>query len=225
MNRILIIEDDLFLGEVLKDYFEASGLAVAWAQDGNSGLQLFESYQPQLILADVILPDKNGFEVVTEIRKTNNVIPIIFMTGTQFEASDQIKGYKLGAVNYIRKPIIPQAVLVQINNLLNHTAQRFTFENFNILINHQSIVINDTEIVLRDKEEKLLLLLLKNNQKVISRNDILLSIWNDNSHHLNNILDSTVSQLKKKLIAFPTLRIKSVYGIGYKVIVGKKIKT
>ena len=225
MNKILIIEDDLILGEALKDYFEANGLVVAWAQDGNSGLQLFGKFHPQLILADVILPDKNGFEVVTEIRKTNTVIPIIFMTGTQFEAPDQVKGYKLGAVNYLSKPIIPQAVLAQINNLLNNNAQRFTFDNFNILINHQSIVINDTEIVLRDKEEKLLLLLLKNNQKVISRNDILLSIWNDNSHHLNNILDSTVSQLKKKLIAFPTLKIKSVYGIGYKVIVGKKIKT
>jgi len=221
MNRILIIEDDLFLGEALKDYFEANGLAVAWAQDGNSGLQLFKSYQPQLILADVILPDKNGFEVVNEIRKTNNVIPIIFMTGTQFEAPDQIKGYELGAVNYIRKPIIPQAVLAQINNLLNHTAQQFTFENLNILIDRQSTVINNTEIILRDKEEKLLLLLLKNNQKVISRNNILLSIWNDNSHHLNNILDSTVSQLKKKLIAYPNLKIKSVYGTGYKLTLKK----
>ena len=93
--------------------------------------------------------------------------------------------------------------------------------NFEITVDDQLVIVNDTEIILRDKESKLLLLLLNNQHKVISREDILQSIWSDNSYHLNNILDSTISHLKKNLIDFPTIKIASVYGSGYKLIVSK----
>ena len=219
-NRILLVEDDCVLGETLKDFFEANGLSVAWAQDGNTALTLFNSFNPKLILLDVILPEKDGFEVITEIHKTNTTVPIIFMTGTQFDAPDQIKGYKLGAVNYLRKPVIPQVVLAQINHLLsNSSTLRFKLEHLDITIDNQLLTINDTQIILRDKESKLLLLLLNNQHKVISREDILQSIWSDNSYHLNNLLDSTISHLKKSLIVFPTLKIVSIYGGGYKLTV------
>lgn len=221
-NRILIVEDDDVLGETLKDFFEANELSVAWAQDGNTGLKLFKSFNPQLILLDVILPGKDGFEVLTEIRKTNTTIPIILMTGTQFDAPDQIKGYNLGAVSYLRKPVLPQVVLAQINQLLSRSsARRFKLGNLEITIDNQLLTINDTQVILRDKESKLLLLLLNNQLKVISREDILQSLWSDNSYQLNNILDSTISHLKKSLIDFPTIKIASVYGSGYKLIVNK----
>lgn len=222
-NRILLVEDDYVLGETLKDFFEINGLSVAWAQDGNAGLKLFNDFKPQLVLMDVILPEKDGFEVVTEIRKTNTAIPIIFMTGTQFDDSDQIKGYNLGAVNYLRKPVVPQVVLAQINHLLsNSSTLRFKLEHLDITIENQLLTINDTQIILRYKESKLLLLLLNNQHKVISRDDILQSIWSDNSYNLNNILDSTISHLKKSMTAFPTLEIVSIYGSGYKLTVNKK---
>jgi len=221
-NRILIVEDDDILGETLKDFFEANELSVAWAQDGNAGLKLFKSFNPQLILLDVILPGKDGFEVITEIRTTNTTIPIILMTGTQFDAPDQIKGYNLGAVNYLRKPVLPQVVLAQINNLLNNiSTRRFKLGNLEITIDDQLVIVNDTEIILRDKESKLLLLLLNNQHKVFSREDILQSIWSDNSYRLNNILDSTISHLKKSLIVIPSLKIVNVYGNGYKLIVSE----
>jgi DNA-binding response OmpR family regulator len=221
-NKILIVEDDDVLGETLKDFFEANELSVAWAQDGNTGIKLFKSFNPQLILLDVIMPGKDGFEVVAEIRKTNTTIPIIFMTGTQFDAPDQIKGYNLGAVSYLRKPVIPQVVLAQINNLLSHiSTQRFKLEQLDITIDNQLLIINDTQIILRDKESKLLLLLLNNHHKVISREDILQSIWSDNCYRLNNILDSTISRLKKSMIVIPGIKIVNVYGNGYKLIVSE----
>lgn len=221
-NSILLVEDDDVLGETLKDFFEANELSVAWAQDGNTGLKLFKSFNPQLILLDVILPGKDGFEVIAEIRKTNTTIPIILMTGTQFDASDQIKGYNLGAVSYLRKPVLPQVVLAQINQLVSRiSTRRFKLGNLDITVADQLVTVNDTQIILRDKESKLLLLLLNNQQKVISREDILQSIWSDNSYRLNNILDSTISHLKKSLVTFPTLKITSVYGSGYKLIVNK----
>jgi len=223
-NRILLVEDDRALGETLTDFFEANGLSVAWAQDGNAALKLFNSFNPKLILLDVVLPEKDGFEVITEIHKTNTTVPIIFMTGTQFDAPDQIKGYKLGAVNYLRKPVIPQVVLAQINNLLSHiSTQRFKLEHLNITIDNQLVTINDTQIMLRDKESKLLILLLNNQHKVISRDYILQSIWSDNSYNLNNILDSTISHLKKNLSIFPSIKITSVYGSGYKLTINTNI--
>ena len=223
-NRILLVEDDFVLGETLKDFFEANGLSVAWAQDGDTGLKLFDSFKPQLVLMDVILPEKDGFEVVSEIRKINTTIPVIFMTGTQIDTPYQVKGYELGAVNYLKKPVIPQVVLAQINNLISRsTAISFKLDQLEITIDNQLIMINNTQVILRDKESKLFLLLLKNQHKVISRNDILQSVWSDSSYNLNNVLDSTISRLKKCLTAFPSIEIVSVYGNGYKLTVkGKK---
>ncbi|ADQ79719.1 two component transcriptional regulator, winged helix family [Paludibacter propionicigenes WB4] len=223
-HKILLVEDDFILGETLKDFFESNGLSVAWAQDGNMAIKYFNNIKPELILLDVILPEKDGFEVIAEIRKSNTIVPIIFMTGTQFEAPYQIKGYKLGAVNYLRKPIVPQVVLAQINSILSPiTARRYKFENLHIIIDNQLLVINNTEIIVREKESKLFVLLLNNQHKVLSRNDILLAIWGDNSYNLNNVLDSTISHLKKSLTAFPALQIVSVYGNGYKLTINTNI--
>ena len=221
-NSILLVEDDDVLGETLKDFFEANELSVAWAQDGNTGLKLFKSFNPQLILLDVILPGKDGFEVIAEIRKTNTTIPIILMTGTQFDASDQIKGFNLGAVSYLKKPVLPQVVLAQINQLLSRiSTRRFKLGNLDITVADQLVTVNDTEIILRDKESKLLLVLLNSQQEVISRNEILQFVWGDNCYRLNNILDSTISRLKKNLIVIPGIKIVNVYGNGYKLIVSK----
>lgn len=221
-NSILLVEDDDVLGETLKDFFEANELSVAWAQDGNTGLKLFKSFNPQLILLDVILPGKDGFEVIAEIRKTNTTIPIILITGTQFDASDQIKGYNLGAVSYLRKPVLPQVVLAQINQLLSRiSTRRFKLGNLDITVDDQFVIVNDTEIILRDKESKLLLSLLNSQHEVISRNEILQFVWGDNCFRLNNILDSTISRLKKSLIVIPGIKIVNVYGNGYKLIVSE----
>ena len=221
-NSILLVEDDDVLGETLKDFFEANELSVAWAQDGNTGLKLFKSFNPQLILLDVILPGKDGFEVIAEIRKTNTTIPIILMTGTQFDASDQIKGFNLGAVSYLKKPVLPQVVLAQINQLLSRiSTRRFKLGNLDITVADQLVTVNDTEIILRDKESKLLLALLNSQHEVISRNEILQFVWGDNCYRLNNILDSTISRLKKNLIVIPGIKIVNVYGNGYKLIVSE----
>jgi DNA-binding response OmpR family regulator len=219
-NRILLVEDDDVLGETLKDFFEDNELSVAWAQDGNAALELFESFKPQLILLDIILPEKDGFEVIREIRKTNSIIPIIIMTGTQLEYSDQIKGFDLGAVNYLSKPVVPQVVLAQIKNQLSHiNSRKFKLEQFDITIDNQLLTINNTEILLKDKESKLLLLLLNNKHNIISRDYIMQAIWSDDAFNMNNTLDSTISHLKKKLIDFPTIKITSAYGTGYRLIV------
>jgi len=219
MKKILLIEDDIQLGRTLKDFFECNGLSVFWAKDGETGLKLYNQHHPKLILLDVALPMMDGFEVIEEIHKTDTHTPVILMTGSEFQTKHQIKGYQLGAVNYLKKPVIPQVVLAQINNLITPASiKRYKVADTHIIIDNQSLTINNVELQLREKEAQLLTLLLDRQNTVVSREEVLLSVWGDNSHYLNNALDSYVSHLRKTLAAFPEINIESIYGCGYKLI-------
>lgn len=219
-NEILIVEDDLLLGDTLKDFFECNGLSVHWTKDGEAGLKYYTENHPDLILLDVILPGINGLEVIAEIRKTNTIIPIILMTGTEFDEKSQIKGYQLGAVNYLKKPILPQVILAQILNLIQPTTvNKYSFKNLEISINNQLLSINNVEIQLREKEEQLLVFFLNNCNRIQSRNDILFCLWKENLPNRNNQLDSLISRLKKTLKPFHEISIKKIYGMGYGLFV------
>jgi len=217
-KKILLIEDDVFLGQTLQDFFTCNDLSVTWAKDGNSGLRLYKTFHPDLILLDVALPDIDGFEVMTAIQKTDTSTPIILMTGTEFSCEQQIRGYQLGAVNYLKKPVIPQIVLAQINKLIfPPQVKRYAFNNMNISIDNQVVTIDNQEIVLKVKEAKLLTILLENKDCVLSREDILMAIWKDDNYALNNNLDSNLSGLRKSLQPFPGLKILTIYGGGIKL--------
>src|SRR5690606_29996490 len=101
-----------------KDFFEDSGLEVSVAATGKEGLSLYAENKPDLILLDIILPDTNGFDVISTIRDTDLATPAILMTGTEFTEANQIKAYQLGSLNFMPKPIIPQAVLALIQHIL-----------------------------------------------------------------------------------------------------------
>lgn len=219
MKKILLIEDDIQLGSTLKDFFECNGLTVWWAIDGETGLKLYNQHHPKLILLDVVLPGMDGFEFIEEIHKTDTQTPVILMTGSELETKHQIKGYQLGAVNYLKKPVIPQVVLAQINNLIAPASiKRYKVADIHIIIDNQSLTIDNVALQLREKEAQLLILLLDRQNTVVSRDEVLLSVWGDNSHYLNNALDSSVSHLRKALAAFPEINIESIYGCGYKLI-------
>ena len=219
MKKILLIEDDIQLGGTLKDFFECNGLTVLWATDGETGLKLYHQHPPKLILLDIVLPGMDGFEVIEEIHKTDTHTPVILMTGSELEIKHQIRGYQLGAVNYLKKPVIPQVVLAQINNLITPTSiKRYKISEINIFIDNQSLSINNRELLLRDKEIRLLTLLLDRQNTVVPREEILMSIWGDDAHFLNNALDSSVSHLRKALAPFAEINIESIYGCGYKLI-------
>jgi DNA-binding response OmpR family regulator len=213
-----MVEDDLSLGNTLKDFFECSGLVVFWAKDGETGLKYYNEKHPQLVLLDVILPGINGFEVIAKIRKLDTVVPVIFMTGSEFDAEAQINAFKLGAINYIKKPVIPEVLLAQILNLtLSASTKRYNFENCLITINNQMLTINDSVIKLRDKEAQILSLLLDNCNKVVTRNDLLQSLWGESHQKRSSQLDTLISRLKKELAGFPEIKVKGLYGTGYKV--------
>lgn len=215
---ILLVEDDIQLGQTLKDYFEYNDLSVMWAKDGNKAIELFNETPPALILLDVVVPHKSGLEIAAEIREMNTKVPIIFMTGTALDTIDHIKGYELNAVNYLEKPIVPQIVLAQIKSLLQPMSiKKYHVSNLTIKIDNRLLIIDNEEFNLREKEIKVLALLLDNLNRDVTRNELLCTVWCHNSPRLNNILDSTISNIKKVLKRFPGIKIITIYGIGYRL--------
>ena len=118
-TRVLLVEDDLGLATALKDFFEDNGFYVIHTDDGGKAIGLFQKELPDIVVLDIILPNKTGFDIIEEIREVNIDVPVLLMTGTEVEDEKQIKGYELGAINYMKKPVIPQILLAQIRNLLS----------------------------------------------------------------------------------------------------------
>lgn len=223
-DLLLLVEDDVQLGQTLKDYFESNGLFVIWEKDGEAAIQLLEEICPRLILLDVILPRKNGFEVAAKARKINAQIPIIFMTGTALEGKDYIQAFQLlHGINYIEKPLNPFKTLTQIKGILHSTNIReYGFNNRQISIEGQHLIIDDKEFLLREKEIQIFSLLLKNLNSTVARKDILHMVWDDDGHLMNNALDSAISHIKKALKDLPGIKIGTIYGIGYKLTIRER---
>ena len=222
---ILLIEDDLSLANVLKDFFTDNDLIVYHTADGNKTFPLYKECNPNLIILDVILPNKSGFEIIKEIKKENLTLPIILMTGTELDVDSEVKGYELGAINYVKKPVVPQVLLAQIKNLLSIPVNLRTYKikGREILIHNQTLKIDkDETIKMRDKDIHVLSVLLDNESLVVTREDILLLVWNNTDQRLNNALDSAVLRLRKILKDYKDIVIETVYGVGYCVNITTK---
>lgn len=218
MYKILLVEDDLALASVLRDYFvEAEPFDVLHAEDGEAAISLYAEEHPHLILLDITLPKKNGFEVITEIRAKDSFIPILLMTGSELNPESIIKGYDSGAVNYIMKPVLPKALLAQIKSLLHlsYGTESYTVGDYHIIIESQQVKINEASVLLREKDIQVLSMLLKSLGRIVPRQLILKKIWQNDDYSRNNSLDSSVSRIRKAFLPFPGIILEPVYAAGY----------
>ena len=153
-DLVLLVEDDIQLGKILKGFFQDNRLSVIWSIDGEDAVQRFKELSPRLVLLDVVLPGIDGFTVAAEIRKVNGVVPIIFMTGTALDIENYHKAYQLlRATNYIEKPVNPHKALAQMMSILKPVGiRKFTISNLHIVIDGQRLTINHKNFQLRDKE-------------------------------------------------------------------------
>ena len=222
-DLILLVEDDIIFGETVKDYFESNRLYVIWAKNGTEAVQLFKDEHPELVMLDVVLPDKDGFQVAAEIMKINSIIPFIFMTGTALSDNDFSNAYQsLHAKNYLEKPIKLSAALAQVKSLLYPSGVKiFNINNLHIKINNQQLTINEQNFQLREKDIQILSFLLEKKNQTVDRQDILLKVWNSDGFHLENTLDSCISRLKKILKNFPDIKLKTIYGRGYLLLISQ----
>ena len=223
MDKILIADDNFQITKILSEFARKEGFEPVTAHDGEEVIQCFGQEQFEVILLDVMMPKKDGFEVCREIRRVSNV-PIIMITarGEDFE---RIMGLDIGADDYIVKPFSGGEVMARIRAVLRRlerTSQNIletlSYDNLSVCLESGFVSVGGTQIILTKKEIEILWLLLENKEKIFSRDNLLNSIWGYDYYGDNRTVDSHIKRLRAKLdaIPHPGWQIKTIWGMGYK---------
>jgi DNA-binding response OmpR family regulator len=225
--KILYVEDEVFLGKIVKESLESRGFDVMMEDNGGRVLDIFKFYQPDVCVLDVMLPNKNGFEVAEEIREINADIPIIFLTA-KTQTEDVIKGFKMGGNDYIRKPFSMEELIVRIENVLKIKpadgasallTDTIKLGKYEFSINRQVLASNTDEKKLSYRESELLKYLWQNRNQVIDRRDILNLIWGNDSFFNSRNLDVYITKLRGYLKEDTSLEIITMKGVGYRFVI------
>lgn len=222
-RQIMLVEDDEVLGFLMKDTLEASGWSVNLYPDGEKGLTAFHSHVFDLCILDVMLPQKNGFDLAIEIRKYNQGIPIIFLTARN-QTDDRIRGFQLGADDYVCKPFSIEefkyrieAVLKRSESSVSSSRNGSIMRIANSILDIHNLLLNanGSHTRLTYKECKLLQMFFRHAGKLIERDVFLKTIWEDEGFFVARSMDVFVSKVRKYLASDPAIRIENIRGVGY----------
>lgn len=227
--KVLVVDDEQSIVTLLKYNLEQAGYMVDVAYDGNEALSKLETFNPDLIVLDVMLPEKDGIEVCKTIRTEKNLVPILMLTAKDDEF-DRVLGLELGADDYMTKPFSPREVVARVKAILRRsemvqtasqddTDEDIIFGSIRIRPDFFEVYKDDELLELTPKEFELLLYLIERQGRVMSREHMLNSVWNYEFAGDSRIVDVHVSHLRDKLEENPkqpTL-IKTVRGLGYKL--------
>ena len=221
--NILLVEDDLNLGIILSDQLKSDGYAVSLCNNGVEAMQRFNEDKFHLCIFDVMLPRKDGFTLTRDIRKTNTAIPILFLSARGM-TEDKVEGFNAGADDYLSKPFSIEELQLRIKALLkrvnikvdekeqtNYALGIFVFDTEN-----QTLVLKDQVKTLTKKEVKILKLLFKYKNQVVSREVILNAVWGQNDYFVGRSLDVFITKLRKYLREDPKILISNIHGVGFK---------
>jgi len=223
--KVLYVEDEVFLGKIVKETLEGRGFDVAMETDGNAVMQKFTEASPDICVLDVMLPHRNGFELAEDIRAINDDIPIIFLTA-KTQTDDVIKGFKTGGNDYIRKPFSMEELIVRIENALRikrrnpdePIADILQLGKYQFNVNRQTLQFGEEEKKLSYREAELLKYLWQNRDSIIARKDMLNSIWGNDSFFNSRNLDVYITKLRSYLKTDESLEILTIKGVGYRFV-------
>ncbi|MDX2280237.1 MAG: response regulator transcription factor [Saprospiraceae bacterium] len=222
--HLLYVEDDESLSFVTRDNLELNGYMVTYCEDGGKAMQLIQSNQRfDLCILDVMLPEVDGFTLATEIRKRDELVPIIFLTAKSMK-QDKIHGLTIGADDYITKPFSIEELLLKIDIFLRRTKyttilkENLVVKIANYLFDYKnlSLINGDYTETLTQKEADLLKLLNENRNQVVKRSYILETIWGKDDYFLGRSLDVFISRLRKYLQIDERIKIENIHGVGFK---------
>lgn len=222
---ILLVEDDPNFGAVLRDYLELHDFQVALAKDGQQGLQQFRSLEPQLCILDVMMPYKDGFALASEIKDLDPGMPLIFLTAKSLK-EDILKGYQIGADDYIVKPFDSEVLLYKIKAVLNRRMQsledeeqkEFHIGEYHFNSEFRILKNGSQEYKLSPKEGALLRLLASNKNALVSRSEALKKIWKDDNYFTGRSMDVYVAKLRKHLRHDQNVAIINVHSEGFRLV-------
>ena len=226
--NILLAEDERTLAMIIKDTLDGQGFNVNIANDGEEALRMYAASKPDVLVADVMMPRLDGYELVRRIRKHDQQTPVIFLTARS-AVNDVVHGFEMGANDYLKKPIGMQELIVRIKALLGRACTvapqpepvtRFTIGQylFDAVIQRLTHVPTGTRIELSYRESEILHRLCLHPSEVVTSQSLLLELWGDDSFFNNKSLHVFITKLRHRLAQDPSLRIVNVRGIGYKLI-------
>lgn len=221
--RILYVEDEPFLGRIVKESLESRGYRVHMVADGNDAVPAFRQQQPHICVLDIMLPNKDGYSIASEIRTLNPNVPIIFVTA-KTQTEDVVKGFETGANDYLRKPFSMEELIVRVNNLLklsskgagavaHHAIGKFEFHS-----QRYELRMGDAVRKLSHREAMLLTVLVEHKNVIAQRKDILMRVWGDDSFFNSRNLDVYITKLREYLREDPHVEIVTIKGVGYRFI-------
>ena len=223
---VLLVEDESTLAMIIKDTLEGQGFRIRLAKDGEEGLQSFFREKPDVLVADVMMPRMDGFEMVRRLRKTDKRTPVLFLTARS-AINDVVEGFELGANDYLKKPFGMQELIVRIKALLGRACPSMsdkpaahTFEIGHYLFNSQTQTLTHTGLTqqLSYRESEILRRLCLNRNQVTDMRQLLLDLWGDDTFFNQRSLHVFITKLRHKLSKDERIRIVNVRGIGYKLI-------
>ncbi|MFT4033430.1 MAG: response regulator transcription factor [Siphonobacter sp.] len=226
-TRILYVEDEPFLGRIVKESLESRQLEVNMVTDGLAVLPELDRFTPDLCVLDVMLPNRDGFSIAKDIRQRFPQLPILFLTAkTQVE--DVVHGFEIGGNDYLRKPFSMEELLVRIQNLLRmnqnnpigKTPAAMSLGKYEFWPQKYELRINDQTRKLSHRENELLRILCEHQHQTIARKDILMRVWGDDSFFNSRNLDVYITRLRDYLKEDDQLQLVTIKGVGYHFITG-----
>lgn len=221
-NKILIVDDEKNIVELAKLYLEKDGFTTVCAYDGDEALKIFESTSPELVILDIMLPKRDGWQVCKEIRKASQ-IPIIMLTAKS-DTFDKVLGLELGADDYMTKPFEPKELVARVKAVLRRSElqkdnekRELVFRNLSINIDNYELKINGETVDAPPKEIELLYFLAQNPNRVYTREQLLDKVWGFDYFGDSRTVDVHIKRLRQKLeAANENWQLKTVWGVGYK---------
>ncbi len=221
-GRILLVEDDVNLGSLLKEYLNAKDFITTLEPDGEKGFRAFRKDHFDLCILDIMLPLKDGFTLAKEIRIQNPDVPIIFLTAKSMK-TDVLEGFRAGADDYMTKPFSMEELLLRIEAVLRRTSRSEHLEIFRLGkyvfdANKQLLTSAEKTINLTTKESDLLKMLCQHPNQVLERNYALKAIWKDDNYFNARSMDVYITKIRKHLSDESAIQIINVHGKGYKLL-------
>ena len=215
-EKILVVEDDRDIQEIVSEILKAEGYEVVTADNGLEGYQLFKERNPDLIILDVLMPKMDGYQMAKLVRQKNETVPIIMLTALE-EEYDEIKGFEVGADDFISKPFSFNILLQRVRAVLRRSKKeknkQLEIREITLDLDTYKAIVGNQEVELTYKEFEIMYLLMSNKNKVVLRKTLLDKVWGSDYEGDSRVLDNHIKNLRKKLnISY----IKTLKGVGYK---------
>ncbi len=219
--RIFLLEDDLSFGAVLKSYLEINDFEVEWIDDGLLAMEHFSKNNFDICILDVMLPNIDGFTIGAEIRKINTGIPVLFLTAKNLR-EDVLKGYRIGADDYITKPFDTEVLIFKLKAILKRNsggqtkdAEYFQIGSYVFDFKLRTIDKDNSKQKLSPKEAELLKMLCENLNELLPRETALKKIWGDDGYFTTRSMDVYLTKLRKLFADDPSIEIRNIHGSGF----------